>query len=93
MVQFAAQAIPDLALSPDITDVPQLSLCWCESNSSCAASQFNSELAKLVFRGPARGVEHECTHDSTCLMSIKDIPGMGSLSFTSQLIILADCTG
>ncbi|KAL8431142.1 hypothetical protein ACSSS7_005460 [Eimeria intestinalis] len=88
----ASQAVREV-LKIDSTVVPQLSICWCNSGASCdSPSAFNSEVTKLPFRGPAGGVTHECTHDTTCLMSIKDIPGTALDGFTPQLLIREDCS-
>ncbi|KAL8440015.1 hypothetical protein Efla_004931 [Eimeria flavescens] len=72
--------------------VPQFSVCWCNAGGSCAsATDFKSEVTKVPFFGPAGGVMHQCTHDSTCLMSIQDIPSAELRSYTPQLLIRENC--
>ncbi|KAL8271945.1 hypothetical protein Esti_004069 [Eimeria stiedai] len=88
----ASEAVKEV-MEKDPTVVPQLSVCWCNSGASCGSRRaFNLEVTKLRFRGPVGGVTHECTQDTTCLMTIKDIPGTALDGFTPQLLIRGDCS-
>lgn len=83
-----------MKLHENITEVPQLSLCWCNTDSSCTSEEdFKTPLTKVIYHGPASGILHSCTHESTCLMWIKDIPHSELNSLNPQLLIRTDCGG
>ncbi|CDJ28361.1 uncharacterized protein EMH_0014250 [Eimeria mitis] len=91
-ITFGASKKLQIVLGDDATSVHELSVCWCDNDSSCANSKdFDSEILKVAFLSPASGVSHECTYDTTCLMSIKDIPMTDFASFIPQILIRSDC--